>query len=95
MIGPSYVSEELRRRQYGSVVRFGLLIDAGGRRAAGEAEELPRGIAELISGAIWYRVSELVRAGEGACLPDHLHELMYSAVLTYRGPEAAEAELGG
>jgi AcrR family transcriptional regulator len=86
------VSEELRRRQYDSVARLGQIIDRG-REATFHDEELPLGIAEVISGAIWQRIDSVVRAGQGARLPEQLHELMYFAILPYRGVEAAEAEL--
>lgn len=86
------VSEELRRRQYDSVLRLGRLIDAGRQKAALE-EPLPEAIAEAVSGSIFYRVTDFVRSGHADRLPEQLHELMYLAVLPYRGPGAAEAEL--
>jgi AcrR family transcriptional regulator len=86
------VNEDLRRRQYDAVARLGEIIDRG-REGGYLEEELPSGIAEAISGAIWSRVSDWVSSGEAGLLPEKLHELMYFAVLPYRGIDAAEAEL--
>lgn len=86
------VDEDLRRRQYDSITRLSRIIDRG-REGAPSEEPLPFAISEAISAAIWKRTSELVRAGRGAELPGQLHELMYFAVLPYRGIDAAEAEL--
>ena len=86
------LNQEFRLRQYDSVARLGLIIDRGRQEEPG-VERLPPEIAEVISGAIWCRVVDLVRAGHSAQLPEQLHELMYLAVLPYLGVEAAEAEL--
>jgi AcrR family transcriptional regulator len=87
-----YVSEDLRDRQRGALVRLSRMVDLGRDGAPGPGRT-PDGIAEAVSGAIWHRVHQLVQAGRSAELRDETPRLMYVAVLPYRGTAAAEAEL--
>jgi AcrR family transcriptional regulator len=85
-----YVNDDLRRRQQTALTRLSSMVDRG----RGDPDGTPsRYIADAISGAIWYRVEQLVRTGKGGELPGEVSQLMYLAVLPYRGPAAAEAEL--
>jgi hypothetical protein len=67
-------------------------IDAG-RRELPDPAALPRSVAEITAGAIYNRIHLAVEAGVETLDEEMVRELMYTAVLPYRGIEAALAEL--
>jgi AcrR family transcriptional regulator len=86
------VSDDLRERRRAALVRLGSLIDRGGG-GGNPGDPAPGQVAEAVSGAIWHRAQQLSRTGDCGDPPTEVSQLMYLAVLPYRGAAAAEAEL--
>ena len=83
--------EAVRATRDVAMAGFAELIDLGGVDRQGPRP--PLSIAEGIVGAIWERISKLVRNDELDSVPVAIPEMMYVAVLPYLGPEAAQEEL--
>jgi AcrR family transcriptional regulator len=85
------VDDRMRDRQHLAMERLSVAIDLG--REGADSDQAPRGVSDAISGAIWHRVRQLVQSGRASHLPAQVPRFMYLAVLPYRGPAAAQAEL--
>ena len=85
-----YVDDALRDRQQAALSRLSEMIACGHE---GDSDRGTRYISEAICGAIWHRIQHYLRTGRGRDLPAEVPQLMYFAVLPYRGTDAAEAEL--
>jgi AcrR family transcriptional regulator len=85
------VDDRMRDHQILARERLSLAIDMG--REDPEPARPPDAVADAISGAIWHRVHQLLHSGRASELPAEVPRFMYLAVLPYRGPAAARAEL--
>jgi AcrR family transcriptional regulator len=64
-----------------------------GRAELDDPDSLSRATAEAVGGAIFSRIRNQIESGDRDSLTALLPKMMYTAVLPYLGPEAAEAEL--
>jgi hypothetical protein len=93
MLSAPHGNRATRKIREGGIAALTALIDQG-RQEMAEPGVLPVSVAEITAGAIYNRIHCAMEAGGTAALgEDTVRELMFTAVLPYRGVEAALAEL--
>lgn len=85
-------NEETRRIRGQGVEGLTALIDLG-RQELPDPESVPPSVAAITAGAVYNRIHVGVEVGLETLDDEMVRELMFTAVLPYRGVEAALAEL--
>jgi len=85
-------NEETRRTREQGVEGLAALIDLG-RQALPAPESVPPSVAAITAGTVYNRIHVGLEAGVETLDDEMVRELMFTAVLPYRGTEAALAEL--
>jgi AcrR family transcriptional regulator len=92
MVGAQSGGELAQARRDRMIARAIEMVDEA-RTALAHPDSIPRNEAEAVVGAIYEAILGAASEGDLERLAERVPQLMYIAVLPYRGIEAAEAEL--
>jgi AcrR family transcriptional regulator len=92
MVEVTAVGDDVRSRYRAALSRFTPFLEEG-REYSGRGEELPADTARFAIGGATSMIFDEVRAGRGPELKRILPDLVFTVLMPYIGPEAAEDEM--